>query len=280
MPSSAPPSPTTAATPVMISHSCLVCLPAATKAWLGRVMASMKAQASTTNAATPRTRKKMASGVSEPSTVSRYLIGGTVWSVLGYSLRVAGRFCIGFCLCLCGEDGFQHLRLRAGRADGQLGRSVRFRIRCVLVGRRRVLPPERLVDLDEHLLLPFGELRVGQQRGPHPRIGRPVFQDPGLNVERFRRDAEPLGDLLQYVRARLTQATLDLAQIGVGHPGRLGQLAHRDLRLLPLLPDVLADRVDVHVTHARSLPRMLATANAPASTPGVYAGRAGMDRKA
>src|SRR6266487_1827281 len=134
MPSSAPPSPTTAATPVMISHNCLVRLPEATKAWLGRVMQSMKAQASTTNAATPRARKKMASGVYEPSTVSRYLIGGTVWSVLGYSLRVAGRFCccFGLCLCLCGEDGFQHLRLRAGRADGQFGRGVRFRIRSGL----------------------------------------------------------------------------------------------------------------------------------------------------
>jgi hypothetical protein len=42
----------------MISQSGLVSLPAATKAWLGRVMASMKAHASTTNAARPRARKK------------------------------------------------------------------------------------------------------------------------------------------------------------------------------------------------------------------------------
>ena len=42
----------------MISHSGLVCLPLATKAWLGRVMASMKAHASTTNATKPRARKK------------------------------------------------------------------------------------------------------------------------------------------------------------------------------------------------------------------------------
>ena len=54
----APASPTTAATPRMMSHSCLVCLPVATKACPGLVMASMKAHASTTNATIPRARKK------------------------------------------------------------------------------------------------------------------------------------------------------------------------------------------------------------------------------
>jgi phosphosulfolactate synthase len=99
-------------------------------------------------------------------------------------------------------------------------------LRCGLRGGGRVLPPERLVDLDEHLLLPLGQLRVGQQGGPDTRVGRAVLQDAGLDIEGFGRDAQPLGDLLQDVRARLAQAALDLAQVGVGHPGRLGQLAH------------------------------------------------------
>src|SRR5262249_41617998 len=93
-----------------------------------------------------------------------------------------------------------------------------------------------------------------------------------------RGDAEALGDLLQDVRARLAQAALDLAQVGVGHPGRLGQLAHGDLRLLPLLPDVLADRVDIHVTHGLSLPPVLATANALASTRAAVEAARGLQR--
>ena len=52
-----------AATLRMISHSCLVCLPTATKACAGRLMASMNAQASTMKAARPRPRKKSLSGV-------------------------------------------------------------------------------------------------------------------------------------------------------------------------------------------------------------------------
>src|SRR5262249_33625624 len=117
-------------------------------------------------------------------------------------------------------------------------------------------------------------LGVGQQRGPDARVGRTVLQDPGLDVEGFGRDAQPLGDLLQDVRARLAQAALDLAQVGVGHPGRLGQLAHRDPVLLPLLPDVLADRVDVHVTHALSVPPSACNCKPSASTHGATVSRA------
>ena len=52
------PRPITAATPVMMSHSGLLCLPAARNAWDGRVQASMNAQASTTNAARASASKK------------------------------------------------------------------------------------------------------------------------------------------------------------------------------------------------------------------------------
>src|SRR5580704_9285313 len=297
----APASPTTAATPRMMSHSDLVRLPVATKACAGLVMASMKAHASTTNAAIPRARKKYVSGVyEEPNTGSRYLIRGTVWSDRGNGLpirRLPIRYLrirrlrirrlrirrlwilrlrllrlLGFRFCFHGrhgfQGGFQRFRFRArlpGDELGRVGRGIRVRGR---LGGGRVLPAERLVDLHEHLLLPFGELRVGHQRGPDARVRRPVLEDPGLHVKRFRGDAQPLGDLLQDVRARLAQATLDLAQVGVGHPGRLSQLAHRDLRLLPLLPDVLPDRVHCHVTHIFSLPPSACNCKPSASTLG------------
>src|SRR6202000_710082 len=56
-------------------------------------------------------------------------------------------------------------------------------------------------------------------------------------------DAQSVGDLLQDLRARFAQSPLDLAQIRVGDTGQPGELAQRDLRLLALLPDVLADRL-------------------------------------
>src|SRR5271157_48844 len=264
-PYAAPASPITAATPRMISHSCLVCLPVATKACPGLVMASMKAHASTTNATRPSARKKYRSGVYASNTGSRYLIGGTGWSDLGYSLRILGfpgYFRLG------GQDGFHHVAFRARRARDQFGRGALGLLGVFgALGPGRVLPAERLVDLHEHLLLPFGELRVGKQGGPDARVRRPVLEDPGLHIERFRGDAQALGDLLQDVRARLAQTTLDLAQVGVGHPGRLSQLAHRDLRLFSLLADVFADRVNCHVTHTLSLPPPACNCKRPASTP-------------
>src|SRR6185437_14200022 len=120
-------------------------------------------------------------------------------------------------------------------------------------GRLLALPAERLVYLDQDLLLPLGELRVGQQRGPDTRVPRAVLQDAGLHVECLGGDPQPLGDLLQDLRARLAQAALDLAQVRVGDPGLLGQLPQRDLRLLPLLLDVVPDAVHVrHDSHASS----------------------------
>ena len=56
----------TAATPVMISQIGLVCLPAAGKAPVGRRRVSMKAYASTTNAATMSTSKNQNRGVIDP----------------------------------------------------------------------------------------------------------------------------------------------------------------------------------------------------------------------
>jgi len=116
----------------------------------------------------------------------------------------------------------------------------------------RVLLAKRLVDLDQHLLLPLVELGIGEQRRPHAGVGRPVFENPGLDVEGFRGDAQPLGDLLQDVGTRFAQTALDLAQVRVGHPGLLGQLPERDPRLLPLLPDVLTDGCHGSILPARA----------------------------
>src|SRR6516165_10026487 len=176
--------------PKMISQITLVCLPAATNAWAGLVMASMKAHASTMNAAMASATKKYASGAyaplpSIPTTSPRYLAPEPLGPVVG---RLGG----------------------AGRLS-RVSRLGRFRLaqhRYHLGGRRRrlALPAEGLVDLDQDLLLPFG-------------------------------------DLLQDVRAGLAQPALDLAEVRVRDPGRLGQLAQRELRLLPLLPDVVPDGV-------------------------------------
>src|SRR5215469_5238411 len=118
----------------MMSQIGLVCLPAATYACWGRVIASMNAHASTMNAATASATKKYASGVYAllpmiETTALRYLVLGLV--------RV-----------LCGACGLTDNRDHFG-------------------GGRRLLrlPAEGLVDLDQHLLLPLGELRVGEQRG-------------------------------------------------------------------------------------------------------------------
>src|SRR5215469_8366111 len=68
--------PTTAATPRMISHSCLVCLPAAGKDPAGRRTASTKAHTSTTTAASMSASKNQKSGVKAPeeNTVSGYRV--------------------------------------------------------------------------------------------------------------------------------------------------------------------------------------------------------------
>src|SRR5581483_1155466 len=112
-------SPSTRATPRMMSQSCLVCLLLATKAWLGRVRASTKAQASKTNAAADRTKKNQSMTLNElnEGTGSRYLIGaaagtgggpprGLVWLLGFVRVAVLGAQFHG--------DG-QGVRFRAGR---------------------------------------------------------------------------------------------------------------------------------------------------------------------
>ena len=68
-----------------------------------------------------------------------------------------------------------------------------------------------------------------------------VLEDAGPDVQRLGRDAQPLGDLLEDLRTRLLQTPLDLAEVGVGHTRVLRQLTKRDLRMLTLLTDVVAE---------------------------------------
>src|SRR5260370_39094501 len=62
---------------------------------------------------------------------------------------------------------------------GLLGLDFADQHRLAAAIRRRLLA-ELLVDLEPHLLLPLGELWIGQHRLPHPWTGRPLRQEPAL----------------------------------------------------------------------------------------------------
>ena len=105
-----------------------------------------------------------------------------------------------------------------------------------------VLAPEGLVDVDQHLLLPLAEALVGEDRRDQLRVALAGLEDAGPDVELLGGDPQPLGDLLQDVRARLAQPALDLREVRVGNAGEPGELTQRDLGLLALLPDEFSDR--------------------------------------
>ena len=112
-----------------------------------------------------------------------------------------------------------------------------------------VLPAEGVVDIDDDLLLAFGQALVGEDRGHQVLAALPLLQDPGLHIQDFRRDAQGLGDLLENLGRRLTQAALDLAQVRIAHPGLLGQLPQRDLGAAPLVPNEVAEISHVESRH-------------------------------
>ena len=136
-------------------------------------------------------------------------------------------------------------------------------VACGLGGRRgggAVLGAERLVDVDQRALVPLADRDVGQDRGDDV-AALVVVEDPGPHVERLGGDPQPLGDLGQDLGAGLLQPALDLAQVRVGHPGGLRELAQGHLRRLPLLADVLTQRADLQRCHAFTLPRVLTVAS-------------------
>ena len=105
--------------------------------------------------------------------------------------------------------------------------------------------PERVVDVEQRLLLPLGEPGVGED-GQLDRADLAVVevQDPGADVERLRRDAEPFRELLQHLCRGPAQPAFDLAQVRVRDTGLLGQLPQRELRRDPLLAQVVAEGLD------------------------------------
>src|SRR5262249_5839636 len=248
--------PIASATPVMISHSGLVCFPAAGKAAVGRRSASMKAQASTMNAATssapvshPSRPSPLECSASEECTMPTYLVTATgrpLRQQPGTRADHLPRERITPPLGLGCRDGLNHRVVAAGMRR----RSCRL---AGIVGERlgisSDLLAERLVDVDQHLLLSLRNLRVGLDRVGNGRLFRLVLEYPGLNVEGLGGDPQALRDLLENVGARLAQAALDLAQVRVRHPSGLGELANRDLCLLALLANVGANRVDIDRTH-------------------------------
>ena len=100
-----------------------------------------------------------------------------------------------------------------------------------------------MVDVEQHLFLPLGELWVGVH-GVGDGTRWTFLEDSGLDVERLRGDPQPLGDLLQDLGRRLAQPPLHLAQVGVAHTRRLRELPQGHLRRLTLRPDVATDVVD------------------------------------
>ena len=96
---------------------------------------------------------------------------------------------------------------------------------CLLV---LVLAAEGEVDAHQRLLLLLADGLVGHD-GPG-QVGRAVgrLEDAGLHVERLGRDAQRLGDLLEDLGRGPAQPALDLAQIGVGDAGQLGEPAQRE----------------------------------------------------
>jgi len=109
-----------------------------------------------------------------------------------------------------------------------------------LTGRGR---NERLVDLLERAALAGRQPGVGGDGVKH-RVGLRLVAGPrhaGLLVERVGRHLERVGDPLQHLLGRGAQAALDLRQVWIRDPSKLGELAHRELRQLSLLPDDLPE---------------------------------------
>src|SRR5690242_19688459 len=97
-----------------------------------------------------------------------------------------------------------------------------------------VFAAERLVDVEQYLLLPLAETFVGQNGRHKFGTTRSRLENPRADVELLGRDAQSLGDLLQDVGTGLAQPAFDLREVRVGHAREPRQLTQRNLRLLTL----------------------------------------------
>ena len=103
---------------------------------------------------------------------------------------------------------------------------------------------EGQVDPHEGLALLLGEVAVGEDVPGQVGVAVGPLEDARLDVEGLGRDAQRLGDLLEDLRRRAAQAPFDLAQVGVGDPGQLGQAPQRQPRRAPLLADERSQLVE------------------------------------
>src|SRR6478609_3071657 len=87
---------------------------------------------------------------------------------------------------------------------------------CAGGARVGVRGPERLVDVEQRLLLTFGEPAVGEDRQlDGPDLAVVEVEDPGVDVERLRRDPQRLRELLEHLGRRLAESSFDLAEVRV-----------------------------------------------------------------
>ena len=99
------------------------------------------------------------------------------------------------------------------------------------------------VDVDQGFLLVVGEDRVGADgrldRGPGGDLALlgGALQQAGLDEQGLGGHVEGVGDRLEDPDRRLVEAPLELAQVGVGDLGHLGQLPQRQVGQLALGPD-------------------------------------------
>src|SRR5438445_1553533 len=114
---------------------------------------------------------------------------------------------------------------------------------------------ERLVDLDQRLLLSFGDAGVAQYLADQVVLASALFEDASSHVEGLGGDAQRLGDLLEDLGRGLAQPALDLAEVGVADARHVGELPERQPRHPPLLADELSEVVHaclelvLHVGH-------------------------------
>src|SRR3954451_9682653 len=106
----------------------------------------------------------------------------------------------------------------------------------------RVEGEERRVDVEKGLLLPLAEGGVPED-GQLDRAADAFVRadDAGPEVELLGGDAERLGELLEHLGRGTPQTVLDLAQVGVGDPGLLGELPQGHAGRDPLLPEVVTE---------------------------------------
>ena len=102
-----------------------------------------------------------------------------------------------------------------------------------------------VVHVEQRLLLPLGQPAVGEDgQLDGADLAVVEVEDPGADVERLRRDAQPFASCWSTSADGLAQPTFDLAEVRVRDTGLLGELPQRQLRREPLLAEVVPERLD------------------------------------